>query len=90
MGEVKLYHPVDEDKAREFVDATYVPADGLDEDQQNAEKDRQVETLLAGARENVAWRESRSADEQVKLANVPFAAAPDADDPSRTGEGADE
>lgn len=90
MGEVKLFHPVDEDKAREYVEATYVPADGVDTDQQEAEKDQQVDSLLATARENAAWRESRSADEQVKLASVPFAAAPDADDPARTGEGEDD
>lgn len=87
MGEVKLYHPVDEDKAREYVDAVYIPSDdSLDEDQQQAEKDQQVATLLDGARANAAWRSSRTPEEQIGLSQQPFASDHTPDDPARTGE----
>jgi hypothetical protein len=90
LGKVELYHPVDEDKAREYVDATYAPStDQLDEDQQQKEKDQRVSDLLTSAAQNAAWRESRSADEQIRLSTQPFASSPDKDDPAFTGEEAD-
>lgn len=81
MGEVQLFHPVTEDKAREFVDAT-TPADTSDDD-----KKARVEALLDGARSNAAWRESRDAHERLQLQAVPFASSPDSSDPAYTGEG---
>lgn len=90
MGEVQLFHPVDEDKAREFVDATYPTDTGHDEDTIKRDKEARTQALLEGARTNAAWRESRDAHERLQLQSVPFASSPDNTDPAFTGaEGGD-
>jgi hypothetical protein len=66
----ELYHPVTEDNAREFVDAS-APSDTSDE-----EKDQRVEDLLRSAAENHSWRSSRDPVEQMRLESVPFATHP--------------
>lgn len=67
MGLVELYHPVTEDKAREFVDAT-APSDATDE-----ERNDRVTALVDSARVNQSWRESRDPAERLALNSVPFA-----------------
>lgn len=80
MGTVKLFHPITEEKAAEFVDATSV------DDLTDEEKSARVSALVASAAENQQWRHSRDPNEQLALANVPFTEAPDKDDPAAKGD----